>query len=158
VTPATPREELKDTVREALGKAWRTAVAYTAGDLAARVAPLGYPEMDAETEKLLAAASAYAASGVTAALDAAGHRAEAARAELAALEGRISQVIAGAVQAEQARAAAADGKIAEVRGSLKEFLDCYGDSDLLLFKVGRDLANSILKILDRTGEDQGDGS
>ena len=74
----------------------------------------------------------------------------AARTELAALERRTGLVIAGAVEGEQARAAAADAKLDEIRSALENFLRNYEDADLLLFKVGRDLAGSLLKILDGT--------
>jgi hypothetical protein len=70
-----------------------------------------------------------------------------ARGELAALGDRLAQAIGAAVKAEQARAEAAEAKIAEAREGTRNFLAEYGDSEIPMFKVARDLANSIRKIL-----------
>jgi hypothetical protein len=93
-------------------------------------------------------------AAVTAERDALRERAEAseaakraARGELAALEDRLSRVIAAAVVAEQKRAEAADAKVAEARAGIGNFLAEYGASEIPMFKVAQDLANSLRKIL-----------
>jgi hypothetical protein len=60
MTAADAHEELEAAFHEALGKAWRMAVAYCASDLAGPGVPLGYPEDRAETGRLLAKVVTYA--------------------------------------------------------------------------------------------------
>lgn len=60
--PRAARGELETAIVEGLGKAWRTALAHAATDWAGRGVPLGYPETSAETERILAAADAFAAA------------------------------------------------------------------------------------------------
>jgi hypothetical protein len=115
------------------------------------------PSCAREADALVKIADAYAAEEVSAALEtarrteltvaaAALQREEAAKAELGALAGRIGTAIRAAVKAERDR----------IRGPVEKFLKQYGDSEILMFKVAQDLANSILKLLaDPDGESPG---
>lgn len=82
------------------------------------------------------------------ALAAAVRRAETAEASLAGLESRIGRVIAAVVKAEGQRADAARAKLERVREVIGNFLAEYGDSEIPVFKVAQDLADSLLKIID----------
>lgn len=89
------------------------------------------------------------------ALAAALRRAETAETELSELAGRIGAVIAAAGTIERRRAEAAEAKIAEAREGIGNFLGEYGDSEIPVFKVAQDLANSLRKVLDGRGEGPG---
>jgi hypothetical protein len=78
-------------------------------------------------------------------------RAEKAEAELAALGDRIARVIDAGLASQRARADDAEAKIAGAREGIGAFLAQYGDSDILMFKVARDLAGSVLRALDGGG-------
>lgn len=147
---AAPGEGQLDTVRRLWADVARDTVA-------AYIEANGADPVDAAS--VIAEAIVPELAAVTAERDALRLRTEAAeaakgaaRAELAALEGRLSLAITAAVQAEQARAAAADEKLAGVRGTVAGFLRQYGNSRIPVFKVAQDLASSILKILDGTRE------
>jgi hypothetical protein len=72
------------------------------------------------------------------ALAAALRRAETAETELSELAGRLGAAIRAAVTAERKR----------IREPVESFLAQYGDSEILMFKVAQDLANSVLQLLD----------
>lgn len=112
ITPA--REALEVAICGALGKAWQMPLACLAADITGRGVPLEYPEIRAEAEKVLAAAEAWGADEVAKVADVTLGRARAAEDELAALEGRLAQVITAAVEAG-ARAEAAEAKLAGAR-------------------------------------------
>ena len=57
------------------------------------------------------------------------------------------------IAAEWERAEAAEVKLAEVRQCVGNFLAQYGDSQLPVFKVAIDLANSVRKTLERNEEE-----
>lgn len=157
ITPA--REVLEAAICEALGKAWRMPLACLAADVSGRGVPLEYQEVRAEAEKVLAAAEAWAADEVAAVADVTLGRAReaeagtlTARGELADLEGRLAQVITAALKGERARADRAEGKAAQALEGIANFLEQYGDSDILMFKVAIDLANGLRKVLGDGGE------
>ena len=148
---AGARDELETAIVEALGKAWRTAIAYTASDLASKGVPLGYPEIAPETRKLLAAVAAER------------ERADKAEAKAAAYENGITwgtsclscSAVLDSCIAETNRREGAEGKLAEavlmlgeIREGVANFLAEYGQSEIPMFRVGQDLANAVLKIID----------
>lgn len=92
----------------------------------------------AETERRVLAEDALAAER---------ERADAAVAEVSALGGRLGDAIRSAVKTERGRAETAEARIAEAREVIGNFLGEYGESEIGMFKVAQDLANSIRKIL-----------
>ena len=78
-------------------------------------------------------------------------RAEAAEAELAALESRIAAVIDAGFASQRARAEDAEARILAAREGIGKFLARYGGSDSLMIKVAQDLAGSVLRALDGGG-------
>lgn len=59
------------------------------------------------------------------------------------------------VQKHRERAERAEAKLAAIRQPVGNFLAEYGTSEIPVFKVGQDLANSILRILDAEAERDG---
>jgi hypothetical protein len=125
ITPA--REALEVAICEGLGRAWRAALACLAAD--PRGITFGYPEVRAEAGKVLAASEAYAADEVMRAAE---------------------MTLRKAREAEEALAAA-EARLEGARRCIGNFLARYGDSDILMFKVGRDLASSLLAVLGDSG-------
>lgn len=137
--------------REALEDAVRAAVAE-----AAECRPGARPceSCERNVAEILAAAGALAADEVLKAADMTLGRAReaeagtlTARGELADLEGRLAQVITAALRDERARADRAEGKVAQALEGIGSFLEQYGKSEVPMFKVAIDLANSLRKVL-----------
>jgi hypothetical protein len=151
---AGARDELETAIVEALGKAWRTAIAYTASDLAGRGVPLGYPEIAPETRKLLAA------------VDAERERADKAEAKAAAYENGITwgasclscSAVLDSCIAETNRREGAEGKLAEavlLLGEIRELARSWAGMAAAddwggpaAFKAAADCGRSVLKIID----------
>lgn len=130
--------------REALGDALRAALAE-----AAKCRPGVRPckSCGRNAGEVMAAADALVADEVLKAADMTLERARVAEDKLAALEGRLADVIAAALKGERERVEAAEAKVAQAREGIGNFLEQYGDSDILMFKVATDLANSLRKVL-----------
>lgn len=115
------------------------------------IAPIGWSELSVEAQAGWEGIAQAGAREAVAAADARAEAAEAAkreaRGELAALGNRLAASIAVAVKAERERAEAAEAKVAQAREGIGNFLGQYGDSEIPMFKVAQDLANSLLKIL-----------
>jgi hypothetical protein len=126
MTARGAREGLEDAVRAAVAEA---------GKCRSPVRPC--ESCGRNVAEILAAAEALVADEVLKAADVTLGRARAAEDELAA---------------ETKRRERAEGKAAQAREGIGNFLEQYGKSEIPMFKVAVDLANSLRKVLGDGGE------